>query len=280
MSETLLELRDVSFAYEGYHDALKHIDVSVCAGERIAVLGGNGAGKSTFFLICNGVLRPDSGEIFCKGRKVGKAQKDRLHLRQTVGIVFQEPDNQILAATVAQEVSFGPMNLKLPRAEVASRVEDSLGTMNLQDFASRPPHYLSGGEKKRVTIADILAMKPEVMLFDEPTASLDPANVELLEQTLKRLSDEGMTLLISTHDVDFAWRWAERILVFSDGALIADGQPENIFADTELLLRAGLRRPLLFEAADALRHTGLIEENMQLPRNITEFKALTERIKA
>lgn len=278
MSETLLELKEVSFAYEGEREAIKHISTTVCAGEKIAVLGGNGAGKSTFFLICNGVLHPDSGEIFCKGKKIGNTRKDKLYLRQTVGIVFQEPDNQILAATVAQEISFGPMNLKLPRKEVEARVEEALNTMHLKEYASRPPHYLSGGEKKRVTIADILAMKPEVMLFDEPTASLDPANVELLGQTLKQLSDDGMTLLISTHDVDFAWRWAERILVFSNGELIADGDPQTIFSDAALLKCAGLRRPLLFAAGDALRRAGLIEHTA-LPRDITEFTALAERIK-
>ncbi len=135
-----------------------------------------------------------------------------------MGIVFQDPDQQIIASTVAGEVSFGPMNLRLPLAEVRRRVEASLAYMNIQALRDRPPHDLSGGEKKRVSIADIIAMEPEVIVFDEPTVSLDPENLSRFEDLLAQLKEEGRTVLISTHDVDFAYRWADRVVLLQKGA--------------------------------------------------------------
>lgn len=274
--DQLLEFSGVSYAYEEGREALKNLSVAIRKGEKIAVLGENGAGKSTFFLLCNGVLAPKSGEIRYNGEPVGKSRKDKMKLRQQVGIVFQEPDRQILAATVAEEISFGPLNLGLSREEAAGRVEEALSRMNLTEYRDRPPHYLSGGEKKRVTIADILAMKPEILLFDEPASSLDPANAALLEQTLQTLGQEGMTLLISTHDVNFAWKWAERALVFSQGELIADGPLETIFADSALLEKAGLKKPILFEAGEILRQAHP-QENIPIPRSIEQFREWAER---
>lgn len=276
MKEALLEFDNISFAYEGGREALQNLSVSIGKGEKVAVLGENGAGKSTFFLLCNGVLAPKSGEIRYAGETVGKSRKDKMKLRQKVGIVFQEPDRQILAATVGEEISFGPLNLGLSRQETEQRVEEALSRMNLTEYRERPPHYLSGGEKKRVTIADILAMKPEILLFDEPASSLDPANAALLEQTLQTLEQEGMTLVISTHDVNFAWKWAERVLVFSKGELAADGKPEEIFADDALLRKAGLRKPLLFEAGEILRKAHP-EEQIPIPRSIEQFREWAER---
>lgn len=274
--DRLLEFSGVSYAYEEGREALKNLSVAIRKGEKIAVLGENGAGKSTFFLLCNGVLAPKSGEIRYNGEPVGKSRKDKMKLRQKVGIVFQEPDRQILAATVAEEISFGPLNLGLSREEAANRVEEALSRMNLTEYRDRPPHYLSGGEKKRVTIADILAMKPEILLFDEPASSLDPANAALLEQTLQTLGQEGMTLVISTHDVNFAWKWAERALIFSQGELIADGPPETIFSDHILLEKAGLKKPLLFEAGEILRQAHP-QENIPIPRSIEQFREWAER---
>ena len=274
--DRLLEFSGVSYAYEEGREALKNLSVAIRKGEKIAVLGENGAGKSTFFLLCNGVLAPKSGEIRYNGEPVGKSRKDKMKLRQKVGIVFQEPDRQILAATVAEEISFGPLNLGLSREEAANRVEEALSRMNLTEYRDRPPHYLSGGEKKRVTIADILAMKPEILLFDEPASSLDPANAALLEQTLQTLGQEGMTLVIPTHDVNFAWKWAERALIFSQGELIADGPPETIFADHALLEKAGLKKPLLFEAGEILRQAHP-QENIPIPRSIEQFREWAER---
>ena len=166
MKESILEVKNLHFAYDEHHTVLDGISLSVFAGERIAILGSNGAGKSTFFLNLNGVLTPAEGEISYRGTKI--TRKTLKKLRQHIGIVFQDADNQIIASSVLAEVSFGPMNLKLPRSEVEERVNTALNYMNISQFKDRPPHYLSGGEKKRVSIADIIAMKSEIIIFDEP----------------------------------------------------------------------------------------------------------------
>ena len=278
MEQPVLQVRDLRFSYDGKGQALGGVSLDIRAGERIAVLGPNGAGKSTFFLCLNGVLTPGSGEILLDGRPVGK--KERKRLCERVGIVFQNADDQIIASTVAAEVSFGPMNLRLPKEEVVRRVDHALDYMDLQAFRARPPHELSGGEKKRVTIADILAMESEVILFDEPAASLDPMGEERLEAVLGRLSDEGRTLVISTHDMDFAFRWATRAVVFAGGQVIADGVPDAVFRDAETLLRAHLKPPALLEVFDLLRARGLVPADAVCPRTAAGLEALLDRGRA
>lgn len=273
MEQPVLQVRDLRFSYDGKGQALGGVSLDIRAGERIAVLGPNGAGKSTFFLCLNGVLTPGSGEILLDGRPVGK--KERKRLCERVGIVFQNADDQIIASTVAAEVSFGPMNLRLPKEEVVRRVDHALDYMDLQAFRARPPHELSGGEKKRVTIADILAMESEVILFDEPAASLDPMGEERLEAVLGRLSDEGRTLVISTHDMDFAFRWATRAVVFAGGQVIADGAPDAVFRDAETLLRAHLKPPALLKVFDLLRARGLVPAAV-CPRTAAGLEALLD----
>lgn len=274
MEQPVLQVRDLRFSYDGKGQALGGVSLDIRAGERIAVLGPNGAGKSTFFLCLNGVLTPGSGEILLDGKPVGK--KERKRLCERVGIVFQNADDQIIASTVAAEVSFGPMNLRLPKEEVVRRVDHALDYMDLQAFRARPPHELSGGEKKRVTIADILAMESEVILFDEPAASLDPMGEERLEAVLGRLSDEGRTLVISTHDMDFAFRWATRAVVFAGGQVIADGVPDAVFRDAETLLRAHLKPPALLEVFDLLRARGLVPADAVCPRTAAGLEALLD----
>ena len=253
MTDSILEFKNVSYTYPDGPMAVDHLSVSVQKGERVAVLGRNGAGKSTFFLLCNGVLEPTEGTILCGGKAVTRKKKDLLELRRRVGIVFQEAENQILAVTVEGEVSFGPMNLKLPMPEVQRRTGEALAALGLEGYAQRSPQYLSGGEKKRVTIADILAMEPELILLDEPTASLDPENVARLEEILNRLTEAGIALMVSTHDVDFAARFARRGLVFANGRLTADAALEDIFSNQALLTEAGLRKPWIWQAAEMTR---------------------------
>ena len=166
------------------------------------------------------------------------------------------------------------MNLRLPKDEVVRRVDHALDYMDLQAFRERPPHELSGGEKKRVTIADILAMESEIILFDEPAASLDPAGEDRLEAVLARLSDEGRTLVISTHDMDFAFRWATRAVVFAGGRVIADGVPETVFRDTETLHRAHLKPPAMLGVFDLLRSRGLVRKSAACPRTLTDLEAM------
>lgn len=266
----VLRVRDLRFKYNDEKHALNGVDLEIEEGEKIAVLGSNGAGKSTFFLNINGVLKPHGGEIFYRGEKINR--KNLNHLRKNVGIVFQDADNQIIASTVMAEVSFGPMNLKLPKKEVLRRVDKALDYMNIQEFRDRPPHYLSGGEKKRVSIADIIAMESEVVIFDEPTAALDPQNAAMLEEVLEKMGQEGRTLLISTHDVDFAYRWAERVIVFSEGKVIADDTPLHVFQQEDILQKANLKHPMMFEVYDILKEKGIVPDQDLYPKNVQEFR--------
>ncbi len=263
--EELLAFDQVSYHYDGggERDALFPLSVRLYEREKIVVLGSNGAGKSTFFLLANGVLTPCGGTIRLHGKEIGKKEKHRMELRRSVGLVFQDPDVQLLAGTVEEEISFGPINLGLPEEEVRRRVETALGCLDLTAYRSRGPQYLSGGEKRRVAIADVLAMEPQIMLLDEPSSNLDPSGRRRLEDTLEVLHDRGITLVIATHDVDFAWRWADRVLVFHDGRLERDGTPESVFAEEDMLFRCGLEQPLLWRAAKAL--------NVSPPKSPEEF---------
>lgn len=262
MEQNLLEIKNLSFAYEE-KQVLKDIHFAVRRGERVAVMGSNGAGKSTFFLNLNGVLQADSGEIFLEGKKIGK--KDFLELRKRVGFVFQDADSQMLASNVRAEISFGPMNLGLGRAEVKERVDEVIQYLSLSDLQEKAPHYLSGGEKKRVSIADILAMKPDVLIFDEPMAALDPVNARKVEEILKSLHKRGKTLIIATHDVDFAYRFADRIVVFCDGKPIADEIPRVIFGMEEIMQQAHLKKPAILEIWEALIAAGYVSGEGAFP---------------
>lgn len=270
MNKPILQVKDLYYAYDDKKTALNGVNVEIYPGEKIAVVGNNGAGKSTFFLNINGVLMPEHGEISFRDTKITK--KSIRQLRKSIGIVFQDADNQIIASTVRDEISFGPMNLKLSKEEVKERVNMAMDYMNLADFEDRPPHYLSGGEKKRVAIADIIAMKSEIIIFDEPTAALDPQNADMLEHVLDRLTQEGKTLLVSTHDVDFTYRWADRVLVFCQGRIIADGTPREIFSDAEIVGMANLMRPTMLDVYEQLVEYHLLPEDGAYPKDVQELK--------
>ncbi|MFI3312822.1 MAG: ABC transporter ATP-binding protein [Eubacteriales bacterium] len=270
----MLQLEKVSYTYDTGKKALENISLSLEKGEKVVLLGNNGAGKSTLFLLLNGVLTTEEGGLRFKDAPVGHREKDLLPLRKAVGLVFQDADAQLLGATVEQEISFGPMNLRLPKEAVQTAVDQAIAAMDLAEMRNRSPQYLSGGEKKRVSIADILAMEPEMILFDEPTASLDPAHTQLFAENLADLHQKGLGLLISTHDVGFAWQWADRAIVLAQGALIADGKIGDIFADNDLLRRACLKKPVLFELAETL-FPGANPND--LPRTTGEFHQLLQR---
>lgn len=272
MKELILKIEDLYYTYGNGKPALNGVSVDIYEGEKIAVIGSNGSGKSTFFLNIDGVLMPEQGKIIYRDMVINK--KNLKELRKNIGIVFQDADNQIIASTVMAEVGFGPMNLKLPKDEVLRRVNEALKYMNISHLKDRPPHYLSGGEKKRVSIADIIAMKSEIIIFDEPTAALDPLNSIMLEEVLLKLGDEGKTMLISTHDVDFTYRWAERVLVFNDGKIIADGSPLEIFQNKEILKKANLKQPTMLEVYESLVETGLLKDKKDYPKSIQEFKKM------
>lgn len=272
--EVLLETENLMYSYDGEGDVLRGVNLQIGKGERIALLGPNGAGKSTLFLNLNGVYHAHGGKIRYRGQEINR--KNRNMLRHHVGFVFQEPDSQIVASTVKAEVAFGPVNLRLPTEEVEERVSGSMKQMDLVRYQDRPPHYLSGGEKKRVSIAGVLAMEPEVVLFDEPAASLDPKNVDMLEELLERLWKQGKTLLISTHDVDFAYRWADRILVMVQGKLIADDIPGVLFEREDILQKAHLKKPVLLQVYNILSKAHTTFDRQKPPRSLQEFREMMD----
>lgn len=267
--EEILRFEKISYSYDKERIALNNLSVVLHDSEKVAVLGNNGAGKSTFFLCCNGIVKPKSGQMFLEKKEIQWNKKEKLLLHQTVGLVFQDPDNQIIGGTVEAEISFGPMNLKLPEKVVHKQVNDAIINMRLEEMRSRAPHYLSGGEKKRVSIADVLAMNPKLLLFDEPGASLDPENTCLLEKNLDMLSEKGLGIVIATHDVDFAWRWADRVLVFNESEMVADADPETVFSNEALLKRCGLIQPILFQV-------GKIFNLNPIPRVISDLQRKNE----
>lgn len=275
MRKSILKIEDLHYTYGNGKSALDGVSVNIYEGEKIAIIGSNGSGKSTFFLNIDGVLKAERGKIFYRDIVINK--KNLKELRKNIGIVFQDADNQIIASTVKAEVGFGPMNLKLPKEEVLKRIDEALEYMNISHLKDRPPHYLSGGEKKRVSIADIIAMKSEIIIFDEPTAALDPLNAMMLEEVLCKLGAEGKTMLISTHDVDFTYRWAERVLVFCEGKIIADGSPLEIFQNTEILKRANLKQPTLLEVYEALVEKQLLKDIKVYPKSIQEFNEMLKK---
>ncbi len=252
----IIETRNLTHVYRGKIKALDSINFAAKPGERIAIIGANGAGKSTLFKHFNGILKPTSGEVLIKGEPINT--KNILQVRRTVGVVFQDPDDQIFAPTVKQDVAFGPMNLGLSEEIIEKRVRESLETVRLTGFEERAPHHLSTGEKKKVAIAGILAMQPEVLVLDEPTAGLDPGGamrfINLINEMNRYL---GITTIIATHEVDIVPLLADRVCIMSLGKIIGDGTPEEIFSTDELIKKTHLRLPVVAQLMEMLQEEGI-----------------------
>ena len=274
----MLEVKNIKYSYNKDYQALKGVSLKVEEGEMVALLGKNGAGKSTLFLHLNGIYEPDEGQVFIDGEELKYDKKSLLRFRQKVGIVFQNPDDQIFAPTVEEDVAFGPLNLDLPMEEVQKRVTEALARVGMSGFEKKAPHHLSGGQKKRVAIAGILAMKPKYMVLDEPTAGLDPQGVEDLSKLLKELNAEGITIIISTHEVDLVPNYASRVFVLVDGLLIAEGTPKEIFAQPEILDKANLKVPIVTELFQSLEEEGIDMEG-DYPLTIEEAKEKILKLK-
>jgi cobalt/nickel transport system ATP-binding protein len=274
MSEpVLVALRGVSFAYEDGPAVLSDLDFEVREGRALALLGRNGSGKTTLMRLLSGGLRPRSGELTVEGRPVSYDRKGLTGLRTTVQLVVQDPDDQLFAASVAQDVSFGPLNLGLPDDQVRTRVDEALTALGVSALADRPTHLLSYGQRKRTAIAGAVAMRPRVLILDEPTAGLDPDGQERLLATLDGLRRSGTTVVMATHDVDLALRWAD------DAALLTPagartGPVAAMLARTDLLEQAGLRLPWGIAVTRLLREQGLLTDDAPGPRTPDELAAL------
>lgn len=273
MNDLLLKTENLCYTYEGNTSpALDHLDLSIRRGKRVACMGANGSGKSTFFLCCNGILRPDSGRILFAGQPLDYSRKGLLSLRSQVGIVFQDPDNQLFCASVFQEISFGPLNLGLDEATVRKRVSAVMDRLGITPYADRPAHALSGGQKKLVSIADILVMEPSLILLDEPTASLDPLHTRMVREVIDEIAGEGITVMTATHDVDYAWSWADEILLLEEGRLLAFGSPAEVFSREDLLHRAGLTVPRILRLFGTLQQKGILPRSLSCPRTFQELE--------
>jgi cobalt/nickel transport system ATP-binding protein len=272
----ILEARDVRYSYADGPQALSEMSVAIEQGKKVALVGPNGAGKSTLLLMFNGILRPGSGQIFFKGRPLKYDAASLREIRRKVGLVFQNPDDQIFAPTVHQDVAFGPANLGYPKEKVDRYVKYALEYVGLSGYDRRPPHHLSGGEKKRVAIAGVLAMEPEVMILDEPTSNLDPASAEEMMEMLDELSSGGKTLIISTHDVELAYRWSDDVVLMEHGGLIHRGTVQEVFGDAELLKRARMKMPIVMAIYRELLGRGLIDD-LRVPRSVLEITDILEK---
>ena len=237
---SLLLAEGLTYVYPGGVPALDAVDLAVERGRRLAVLGPNGAGKTTLLLHLNGTLRPASGTIRLDGTPVGWDRAGLLAWRRRVGLVLQDADDQLFAPTVFEDVSFGPLNLGLSETEARARVEEALAALDIADLAARAPHMLSFGQKKRAAIAGAIAMRPEILLLDEPTAGLDARSARRLLATLEELEARGTTLVFTTHDVAMAHRFAHDAVLFADGRIVARGSAHDVLTDVALMDRAGL----------------------------------------
>ncbi len=272
MSEIFIDTKDLCFSYkdsEGNeeHPALRGITVQIPKGEYVAVLGHNGSGKSTFAKLLNLILEPTGGSLTINGMNLTESditEADLLELRRNVGMVFQNPDNQLVATIVEEDVAFGPENLGVPQEELRRRVDDALATVGMSEYAKHEPHRLSGGQKQRVAIAGMIAMMPQCIIFDESTAMLDPNGRREVLDTIRMLNREhGITVLNITHYMSEAAE-ADRVLVINDGLLLLDGTPDEVFANRTLLQSVGLEVPQCSEVVHLLRESGIAVEGSEI----------------
>lgn len=259
ISHRYLAARAIRFSYTSDVEVLAGANIDIHPGSRVAILGANGSGKSTLLQCLAGTLQPTSGQISIDGTRMGWSRRGLRAHRQAVQLVFQNPDDQLFSADVAEDVAYGPVNLGLDPSDIRTRVDRALSLLSLDDLRSRPTHQLSFGERKRVAIAGAVAMQPRVLLFDEPTAGIDPAGVDELFTTLEVLEAAGTTVALSTHDTALALEWADSVAVMRDG-VVRQGKPLSVLDDADLLSGARLRTPWLISLA-----RDLVDDAILLP---------------
>lgn len=265
----ILETKGVYFSYETGGYALSGVSARIAAGKKTAILGPNGSGKSTLFLHMNGVYRPQKGEVLFRGEPIKYDRSSITSLRQKVCLMFQNPDDQTFAPTVEEDVAFGPLNIKLSPEEVEKRVDEALYAVDMQKFRDRPTQQLSYGQRKRVALAGALAMGPEVLLMDEPTAGLDAQMVRELLEFSEELNWKGKTIVISTHDVETAYEWADEVVLMHEGGILFNGKVDGLFEQDELLHKARLTRPMMYHL-NRQRHLRTGEPESPRPHTLPE----------
>jgi cobalt/nickel transport system ATP-binding protein len=275
LSENILTAKGVTFKYQDGTKALDNISIAIPGDGKIAVLGPNGAGKSTLFLHFNGILEPDDGSIMHWGNEVAYEKGGLEELRKKVGIVFEDPNSQLFSGSIFEEISFGPKNMGLSDEEIKRRVRRTMRITGIEDISNKPTHLLSHGQKKMVAIASIIAMQPEVIIFDEPTAGLDPVRADRILGFLEELRERGVTVIMSTHDVDLAYSWADYVFLLNEGEKLAEGRTDEVFREKDLIEEANLKSPWVLQIYNLLAKQGWVEEN-RIPGNKEELTGLIE----
>ena len=276
MTENILEFQNVSFRYEGSSEkeqfplAVRNVSFAVKKGDFVAILGHNGSGKSTLAKLSNSILLPESGKVLVNGMDTADESLS-YDIRRTVGVVFQNPDNQIVASVVEEDVAFGPENLGVPPEEIRKRVDNALKAVGMYEYRKHEPHKLSGGQKQRVAIAGMIAMLPECIVLDEPTAMLDPrGRKEVMDTILKLNREMGMTVVFITHFMEEAVR-ASRVIVMDNAEILMDGTPREVFRQADRVKAAGLDVPKPAELARALQ-----KKDVPMPDDILTASEFTE----
>ncbi len=265
-------VQNCSYQYEDGTKALKNISFSIQKGEKVVFLGGNGSGKSTLFLCMNGILRPKKGKILLDGKPIDYNRKGLLQHRSRVGIVFQEPDNQLFSASVYQEISFGILNMGIEKEQADAAVTKIMEELEITPFQMKPVHCLSGGQKKQVAIADVLVMSPNIILLDEPASALDPKHTKLVRRFIDRMVEKGMTVFVSTHDMDYAYEWADKVIIFKNGEQMALGKPEELFVQKELIESCNLMQPTVVKLFQSLCEHGILTGITEIPKTMEELE--------
>lgn len=270
MGQLKIQLKNIYYKYPSSEkNAIDGISLNIRSGEKIVVLGENGMGKSTLFYLLNGVFSPNSGEILLNGKTINK--RKLFHLRESLGLVFQEPETQFIAPTVEEEISFGPLNQGKTQEEVRHIIDRVMELLNIKKLKEKSLYELSGGEKKLVSIASIVSMNPSIIVFDEPTAGLDQSNTKKFHEVLEILENNKLGLIISTHDINFAWEWSDRTVIIKNGKILADGETKDILINENILNSASLKKP------DILKFCDLINlKNGELPKNYKELSKILQ----
>lgn len=279
-SDIILKAEDLYFSYDDEQShSLNGLSLEIKKGQKIAFMCANGSGKSTFFLCCTGILKPQKGKLFFHNKEVTYKKKELLDLRSKIGIVFQDPDNQLFSASVYQEISFGPLNLGHSEEETKKEVEEVIDYLEITPFRHKPTHALSGGQKKQVSIADILVMKPEIIILDEPAAALDPKHTTMVNHIVDQMTQNGITVLMATHDVNYAYEWADEILLFHEGKVLMHGTPAQVFSNRGVLKQTNLEPPAVLELFESLCRKGILKSSLPLPKNLNALEKYISDVK-
>lgn len=265
----IIETKDMCFSYPDGTKVLEEINFSADKGEFVGILGANGSGKTTLLKILNGLLKPKSGDIYLAGENIKSMDKNRIFTKACT--VFQDPDDQLFSPTVKEDIAFGPINMGLSQDQVQIRVSNALSAVEMLQFKEKVIHNLSYGQKKRICLAGVLAMQPEVIFLDEPTACLDPMGVSVIMHLLKKLNKEGVTLVMATHCVDLVPLFLNRVIILDKGRIIKDGLPEKVFSDPQAIRFAKLRLPQIGHLFEILKKKDKLAIN-NLPLTIGEAR--------